>query len=1132
MSQFSFLSADFTDLKQHAEKAEKLALSDPRGACFWSRLTLETALKWLYRRDPALRHPYERTLAALIAEPSLEALTGPAITTKAKYIKDQGNRAAHDSGKPLTPQDAATTVRELFHVCYWIARTYATGTKPDPALSFDIGKLEKSLTISASTVAQIQKIEGDVKAANKRAEDAEEARKTSEEGRKALEDELSRLRAEVAAARKANQALPDDHDYNEAATRDAFIDLLLHEAGWALDQPRDREFPVQGMPSQSGEGFVDYVLWGADGKPLALVEAKRTKKDSRTGQQQAKLYADCLEKMYGQRPVIFTTNGYEHWIWDDLRYPPRKVSGFLKRDELELLHQRRRNRKTLYDVTVDEAIAGRFYQQRAIRRIGQAFEKDRQRKALLVMATGSGKTRTVIALIDQLMRGNWVKRVLFLADRVALVKQAHGAFKTHLPATPSANLLERHDPARNDHSGARVFMSTYPTMMGLIDEIKGGEKRFGPGHFDLIVIDEAHRSVYRKYRAIFEYFDSFLVGLTATPKDEIDHNTYSLFNLESGVPTDAYDLDDAVQDGYLVPPKSISVPLKFQRDGIAYDQLSDDEKDEWDAIEWDEEGTIPDRIESGDLNKWLFNIDTVDKVLKHVMQNGVKVAGGDRLGKTIIFAKSGKHAQFILDRFDINYPHLAGHFARLIDHSVTYAQSLIDDFSEAEKQPHIAVSVDMLDTGIDVPEVVNLVFFKIVRSKTKFWQMVGRGTRLCEDLFGPGEDKEEFLIFDFCQNLEFFRENPDARNAGAAVPIGERLFTTRVELIGDLQDQEGQHTELLKSLKVRLHDQVLGMNLENFMVRDKRQAVERFKEIDNWQTLDLDAQIALTNEVAGLPSAFEDDHLPAKQFDLLVLNAQLLLLRADAGFSRLQARMVKFASALEGIANVPSVARQMELILEMQTDQFWADITVEILEDVRRRLRMLADLIQAKERKIVITDFEDELGGSETIDLPEVGTGIDKARFKMKVRKFVENHMDHITLQKIHRAEALTRTDLEELEQMLIEQGVSDTETLTAIQAEEPLGVFLRRLIGLDRVAAKKSFSTFMSTHQLNPDQAEFIDMIIDHFTDSGIVEPKTFYESPFSDIDGLGIAGIFEKDHAAEIIQIVRRVNDAAVAA
>ncbi|PLS19785.1 DEAD/DEAH box helicase family protein [Neptunicoccus cionae] len=1132
MSQFSFLSTDFQDLKQHAEKAEKLALSDPRGACFWSRLTLETALKWLYRRDPVLRHPYERTLAALIAEPSLEALTGPAITTKAKYIKDQGNRAAHDSGKSLTPQDAATTVRELFHVCYWIARTYATGAKPDPALSFDIGKLEKSLTISASTVAQIQAIERNVKAANKRAEEAEEARKASDEGREALEAELARLRAEVAEARRANQAIPDAHDYDEAATRDAFIDLLLNEAGWALDQPRDREFPVEGMPSQSGKGFVDYVLWGADGKPLGLVEAKRTRKDSRTGQQQSKLYADCLEKMYGQRPVIFTTNGYDHWIWDDLRYPPRKISGFLKRNELELLHQRRHNRKALDEVAVDETIAGRFYQHRAIRRIGQAFEKDRQRKALLVMATGSGKTRTSIALIDQLMRANYVKRVLFLADRIALVKQAHGAFKAHLPATPSANLLERHDPARNDHSGARVLLSTYPTMMGLIDEMKGGEKRFGPGHFDLIVIDEAHRSVYRKYRAIFEYFDSFLVGLTATPKDEIDHNTYALFNLESGVPTDAYDLDDAVQDGYLVPPKSISVPLKFQRDGIAYDQLSDEEKDEWDAIEWDEEGSIPDRVESNDLNKWLFNKDTVDKVLKYVMRNGIKVAGGDRLGKTIIFAKNGKHAQFIADRFDANYPHVAGQFARLIDHSVSHAQSLIDEFSEAEKQPHIAVSVDMMDTGIDVPEVVNLVFFKIVRSKTKFWQMVGRGTRLCEDLFGPGEDKEEFLIFDFCQNLEFFQEHPDARNAGAALPIGERLFATRVELIGELQIGEEGHLELSNTLKERLHEEVLGMNIENFMVRDRRRAVEHFKDKENWQTLDLDAQIALTNEVAGLPSAFVDDHLPAKQFDLLSLNAQLLLLRNDPGFSRLQLRMIKFASALEGLSNVPTVSKQMELILDMQTDEFWTDVTVEILEDIRRRLRSLADLIQPKERKIVITDFEDELSEGKSIDLPEVGTGIDKARFKMKVRKFIETHKDHITLRKIHRAEPLTDLDIEELERMLVEQGATDTETLNQLQNEEPLGVFLRRLIGLERTSAKKAFSNFTAAHQLSPDQSEFINMIIDHLTDNGIVEPKTFYDSPFSDFDDLGIEGVFDKQNAAEIIQIVKTINSSAVAA
>ena len=1131
MSQFAFLATDFPDLLAHARRAEAAALSDPRGACFYARLTLETGLKWLYRRDPALRHPYERTLAALIAEPSLEALTGPAIVTKARYIKDQGNRAAHDDRKPISPQDAAATVRELFHVCYWLARTYATGTKPDPARTFDIGKLEKTLTITASTVAQIQKLRDQQDAAAKALEQAEEARKTSEEGRKALEEELTRLRAEVAAARKANQAAPDPHDYDEAATRDAFIDLLLAEAGWPLDAPRDREFPVKGMPNQSGEGFVDYVLWGSDGKPLALVEAKRTKKDARVGQQQAKLYADCLERMYGTRPVIFCTNGYEHWIWDDQMYPPRRVSGFLKKDELDLLHQRRSTRKVLDEVSVDDDIVERFYQHRAIRRIGEAFEKDRQRKALLVMATGSGKTRTVIALIDQLMRANWVRRVLFLADRVALVKQAHGAFKTHLPATPSANLLERHDPSKNDHSGARVLLSTYPTMMGLIDETKGGEKRFGPGHFDLVVIDEAHRSVYRKYRAIFDYFDSFLVGLTATPRDEIDRDTYSLFHLERGVPTDAYDLDDAVSDGYLVPPRSISVPLKFQRDGIDYESLSEEEKEEWDALEWDEEGTVPERVEAADLNKWLFNKDTVDKVLEHLMRNGIKVSGGDRLGKTIIFAKNSKHAQFITQRFDENYPHLKGAFARLIDYSVPYAQSLIDDFSEPEKDPHIAVSVDMLDTGIDVPEVVNLVFFKIVRSKTKFWQMVGRGTRLCPDLFGPGQDKEEFLIFDFCQNLEFFKENPTTIDDAAATPIGERLFATRVELVGALQDHEDEHADLLGAVKTRLREEVLGMNLENFMVRNKRRAVETFQQEDSWATLDLEARLTLVEDIAGLPSAYQDDALPAKQFDLLALNAQLFLLEGSMGFQRVQKRLLQVASALEALSNVPLVAKQMPLILDMQTEEFWVDVTVEILEEVRRRLRSLVELIKPTERKIVITDFEDEIGEAAGIDLPNVGSGVDKGRFKMKVRRFIEEHRDHITLIKLRKAEPLTAQDLNELERFFLEQGIAAPEDLESLKAEKGLGHFLRSLTGLERAAAKAAFSSFVAHQPLTADQLEFLDRIIDALCETGFVDPKNFYESPYTDIDSQGIVGVFPRAQAKEIIDIVKGLNVVAVA-
>ena len=508
------------------------------------------------------------------------------------------------------------------------------------------------------------------------------------------------------------------------------------------------------------------------------------------------------------------------------------MQGFYKKAELELLVQRRKTRKALAEAKINEAIVERYYQTRAIRRIGEALEKDHDRKALVVMATGAGKTRTVIALCDLLMRCNWAKRVLFLADRVALVNQAVNAFKKHLPDSSPVNLVTEKD------TEGRVFVSTYPTMMGLIDETKSGQRRFGAGHFDLVIIDEAHRSVYQKYKAIFDYFDSLLVGLTATPRAEIDRDTYGLFDLERGVPTDAYDLNDAVADKFLVPPKSVSVPLKFQREGIKYDDLSDEDKERWDAVEWSDDGTAPQQVEAEAVNKWLFNKDTVDKALEYLMTRGQKVAGGDRLGKTIIFAKNTDHAEFIAERFNDNYPHYKGTFARVITFETKYAQSLIDDFSQKNKAPHIAISVDMLDTGIDIPEVVNLVFFKLVRSKTKFWQMLGRGTRLCPDLFGPGMHKEFFYIFDYCQNLEFFSQNPETTEGALGESLGKRLFKTRLELISELDRklsgmmEEGpdKEAELRRELATLLQGEVAAMNVENFVVRAKRRLVEKLRQ--------------------------------------------------------------------------------------------------------------------------------------------------------------------------------------------------------------------------------------------------------------------------------------------------------------
>jgi type I restriction enzyme R subunit len=990
-------------------------------------------------------------------------------------------------------------------------------------------------------VAQLQSLEGQLEE-----RDAKVTALLSDKA--ALDAELKALRDEVAAVKAANAVQPDTHDYSEAQTRDYYIDLLLREAGWQLTD-KNLEVEVCGMPKSDGvnqgKGFVDYVLWGDDGKPLAVVEAKRTRRDAKVGQQQAKLYADCLQAQYGQRPVIFYSNGYEHWMWNDTAYPPRAVQGFFKKQELELMIQRRTSRKLLAQAVINADIIGRYYQTRAVRRIGEAFEKDNLRKALVVMATGAGKTRTVIALADVLMRCNWAKRVLFLADRVALVNQAVNAFKKHLPDSSPVNLVTE------KNTDGRVFVSTYPTMMGLIDEATDGNRRFGVGHFDLIIIDEAHRSVYQKYRAIFQYFDSFLVGLTATPKDEIDHNTYSLFDLESGVPTDAYTLDEAVADGHLVPPKAISVPLKFQREGIKYAELSEEEKDQWDELEWNEDGTAPDAVDSAALNKWLFNTDTVDKVLEHLMTRGEKVAGGDRLGKTIIFAKNNDHADFIAERFNVNYPHYKGQFARVVTYKTEYAQSLIDDFSNKEKAPHIAISVDMLDTGIDVPEVVNLVFFKVIRAKTKFWQMVGRGTRLCPDLYGPGQHKQFFNVFDYCQNLEFFSQNPDHSDGATSESLTKRLFKARLQVIAELdkeldkmamdgskvEERAAAYGDQLNEEQLRgelagyLHQTVAAMNMDNFVVRPQRKSVERFAKLDAWKTLDADSHTELNERVAGLPTALVDDDEEAKRFDLLVLRTQLAVLQALPDFAALKGRMQAIASALEDQESIPAIKAQMVLIQSVAGEEWWENVTVVMLESARKKMRALVKLIEKDKKKIVYTEFEDELGLGAAIDLPGITTGMNLAKFKDKARQFLREQTSHLSLQRLRRNQPLTASDLAELERMLVEAGGSPEVIKLATEQNHGLGIFIRSLVGLDRETAKQAFSQFVVGTTATASQLEFIDLIVQYLTENGTMDAARLYESPFTDISQQGPEAVFPVAKVTELVRVLDDIRQRAVA-
>jgi len=1110
MSNFDFLQKEWKDIYELTKEAESCIWSKPVYACLTNRKALEKAVIWMYKNDVDLIMPYDTSLNSLIHEQTFVNSVLPVLIPKVNIVKKLGNIAAHED-KKLSNQDALQSTMELFYFLYWFYMSYSAD-EPIRGLKFDS-------TIIPKTTPEQAEIERLKKEIEKREQEILKKEDLIKENQELLE--------KVKQIKSQKRANPADYDYNEAQTRKYFIDVLLKEVGWDITKPDSTEYEVEGMPNTTGLGYVDYVLWGDDGKPLGLVEAKRTMRDAKVGREQAELYANCLEKKFGQRPIMFYSNGYEHHIWDDLNYPPRKVSGFYSKDDLQRLINRRESKKDLVNVEINKDIAGRPYQQRCIKSVCANFQK-KNRKSLLVMATGTGKTRVAISVADILTRYNWAKRILFLADRVPLVIQAQRACAKIMPGLNPVNLMQ----AGADCTNSRFVISTYQTMMNLIDAKKADEKIYSAGYFDLIIIDEAHRSIYKRYGEIFKYFDGLMLGLTATPKNDIDKNTYEVFELENGVPTDCYEYKEAVEQGYLVPYESFDTSTKFLREGIRYNELSDEEKEEYEMKFYDEEtDTLPEMIDSHKLNKWLFNADTVDKILESLMVNGIKVEGGNKLGKTIIFAANQDHADFIAERFDKNYKQYNGKFARVITYKTEYAQNLINEFSVKEKEPTIAISVDKLDTGIDVPEIVNLVFSKPVYSYTKFIQMIGRGTRLCPDLFGPNKDKKKFYIFDACKNFEYFESNPP-KAEGNSMSLNEKIFLNRLELAEKIKDDNEILKAFSSKIKDNLHNVVKTMDRENFIIRQYLESVEKFSNRDKWDSLDDTDFLKIKDEIAKLPTTGKDDKEPAKRFDLIIVNMQLALYSKSAKlFLKYVNRIKTIANLLEEKSSIAMVKKHIELICELQRDEYWKDITISELEEIRIKLRDLIDLLDFQKQEIVYTNFEDEINEVESANTDTVQTaGVDLIQYRKKVEVFLQEHQNEIAINKLKYNKPLTPLDVEQLEKILRENAdILETEDkFKLLMGNLGLGEFIRSVIGLDNAEVEKVFAQYLDTNNFNANQIRFIDKIISYLKINGIMlDIGALYESPFTDISAKGIDGIFSSKDADNIIYLIKGINN-----
>ncbi len=1119
MANFDFLTYDknYSAFSQMAIQAELQYNKNTVFAAFAARKSLEQAVKWMYSVDPELHKPYDDSLKALLYEPTFINTVPSNIRNDIHLVRKIGNSGVHDT-YVIEKKYVLLSLKALFNFLNWLDYTYGADYKQRTFSEDAIPKNKVVVAIKKPSQDELQKYKDEIESKDN----------TIEELKKQLAEAISSIQNNK--DHPSNKPELKIEDLSEFKTRKMFIDEDLKTLGWRIDQVQVvEEYKVDDMEGIPGKtGYIDYALFGKDGSPLAVVEAKKTTKDPNIGKQQAVLYADCLERKFGRRPFIFYTNGFETFFWDDSQYVPRSVSMIFAMADLQKLMDRRNLLVDLNHVKINTDISGRPYQMKAIRSICAEMEK-RIRKFLLVMATGTGKTRTAISIVDVLSRGHYVSNVLFLADRIQLVEQAYDAFRENCPDVTVCNLLDAKDKAEN--KGARIVFSTYPTILNAIDteKNKDGNRTFTPAHFDLIIIDEAHRSIFKKYRAIFEYFDAYLVGLTATPRRDVDKSTFEFFELQDDVPTDVYEYETAVAANYLVPYHAIEKTSTFLDEGINKDNLSEEDLEK--VRRQEEESEEPfEEIPSKAINEYVFNEDTTRQVLEDLMTKGIRT-GGDKLGKTIIFAYNKNHAQHIVDTFDKFWPQYKGKMCQRIVCDDSKVKSTIKEFKKSDSQLQIAVSVDMLDTGVDIPEVVNLVFYKKIRSKIKFWQMIGRGTRLapnlvCTDETGSYVGKKYFYIFDYLRNFEFFREEKNGIEGASGKSVSERIFAHKCSVIKLLQDStwaDQKFIDYRDQLVSEVHAQISALNTKLTPVHLVLKHVLKFQNEKSFECLTDEDVMNLTKYIAPLVFNGELDQY-AKGFDNFCYGIMELHL-SEQPIDLYRSKIKAVAEKLLQKTSIKVVRDNLPRLQLLSVNSYYDSLNVLDYEEIRKEIRDLAQFTVENGHEPLFIDFDDKV---KTVEVPGGTANPTPAdnfeEYKKKVDAYLSEHMKDEAINKLRTNQPLTKDDFDSLNHIFKEE-LGDEKMFDQLSEGKSLGVFIRWATKMDKDSINYYFAEFINDANMNSMQIEFVQRLINIIVEQGEINMDALMKgrAPF---DRPKFFMLFGKEAQNRIFAVVRNIN------